>query len=61
MYPIIQFYEYLAPGNPVPGSPSAGSNEIIYPRAVQDRSTDTIRVWTTNDNWLMATIVASGS
>ena len=64
MYPVIQFYEYLSPGYkgrpPVPGSPSAGSNEIIYPRAIQDISTDTIRVWTTKDTWLMATVVASG-
>ena len=64
MYPVIQFYEYLSPGIkgriPIPGSPSAGSNEIIYPRAIQDISTDTIRVWTTKDTWLMATVVASG-
>jgi len=65
MYPILQFYEYLSDGYkgrpPIPGSPSAGSNQVIHPRAIQDQSTDTIRVWTVNDNWLMATVVASGS
>ena len=64
-YPILQFYEYLSDGYkdrpPIPGSPSAGSNQIIHPRAIQDKTSDTIRVWTVNDNWLMATVVASGS
>lgn len=61
MYPVVQFYEYLAPGDPIPGSPSAGSNQIIHPRAIQDLTVDTIRVWTETDNWLMATVVASGT
>jgi len=63
-YPIVQFYEYLSDGYkgrpPIHGSPSAGSNTIINPRAIQDISPSALRVYTVNDNWLMATVVASG-
>lgn len=54
MYPILQFYEYY--GEEAPN----GSNQVIYPREIQNIDNDTVRVWTANDNWLMATVVASG-
>ena len=63
-YPIVQFYEYLSDGYkdrpPILGSPSGGSNKIISPVAIQDISPSALRVYTVNDNWLMATVVASG-
>lgn len=53
MYPILQFYEYYGIG-------ASGSNQIIYPRAIENIDLDTIRVWTASNDWLMATVIASG-
>ena len=70
-HPAVQFYEYLKDPStwgtfyrgiePIRTSVSAGSFEIINPITIQDRSPSAIRVWTINDNWLMATVAGSGS
>ena len=70
-YPVLQFYEYLKDPTtwgayyrdrePIRTSVSAGSFEIIHPRAIQDISPSAVRVWTVNDNWLMATAAGSAA
>ncbi len=70
-YPQVQFYEYLKDPTtwgsfyrdqePIRTSVSAGSFEIIHPVAIQDISPSAIRVYTVNDNWLMATVAGSGA